>query len=272
MVDSATLAARATLLARLGFAARGLVYVLVGWFAIDAARGGGRPSDNQGAIASLAAQPLGHVLLALIALGLAGYAVWRFAEAAWDPEGIGRTAKGAFERAGHAVSGVAHVVLAIFAARLALRDGPSSQATSGDESARDWSQWIMEQPAGPFLVALVGICLFVVAAVQARKAATASFVKELSGNVPAPDYVRTAGRIGYTARAIVFAIVGWFFVSAGWASDADRAGGVAQALRRLQAQDHGSLLLGAVAAGLFLFGLYSFVEARFRTLRVKLPH
>ena len=94
----------ATLLARLGFAARGIVYCIVGWFAIDAALRGGKAGDNQGAIASLADEPFGEWLLAAMAAGLAGYALWRLTEALFDPEAQDNDAKGAFRRAGHAVS------------------------------------------------------------------------------------------------------------------------------------------------------------------------
>ncbi len=258
----------ATMLARLGFAARGLVYILVGWFAIDAAWRGGRPGDNQAAMASLVDEPFGRVLLAIIAAGLAGYAVWRLSEAALDPERRGTTAKGAFERTGFAISGIAHVVLALYAARLAWRAIPEGGRTTGDESARDWTAWLMAQPGGTWLVAGVGIVLFVVAGAQAWKAYRGDFVRALRGDVPVPRHVCTIGRIGYAARAIVFAIVGWFFITAARQADASEAGGMGMALRSLQAWEHGAILLAIVAAGLLLFGLYSLVEARYRHVRV----
>jgi len=260
-----------TLLARLGFAARGLVYILIGWFAIDAARSGSRPTDNQAALASLVDEPFGRILLGVIAAGLAGYAVWRLLEAFFDPEQRGTTAKGAMDRAGYALSGMTHVGLAIYAARLALRERVRGGAAPGDSNAQDWSAWLMEQWGGTMLVVLVGVILFVVAGVQATKAYKATFTRHLGGDVPAPTYVRTMGRIGYTARAIVFALVGWFFVKAALDSNPNEAGGMGQALRELQAQDYGPVLLGIVALGLLLFGLFSLIEARFRYLKVALP-
>jgi hypothetical protein len=222
-------------------------------------------------MASLADAPFGIALLWLVALGLAGYAVWRLSEAAFDPEGRGATAKGAFERAGSAVSGVSHVLLAAYAVRLALHRVSAGGRSPGDDSAQDKTAWLMAQPGGVWLVGLVSLALFGVAAAQAIKAYRASFLRNLGGDVPAPGYVRVAGRIGYTARAIVFALIGWFFLRAAHHADASEAGGMGQALRRLQAQDDGPLLLGIVAAGLFLFGLYSLVEARFRRIRVRVP-
>jgi hypothetical protein len=257
-----------TLLARLGFAARGLVYLLVGWFAVDAAHTGARPTDNQAALASLVDEPLGRTLLMIIAAGLAGYALWRILEAALDPEHRGKTSKGAFERAAWALSGITHLLLAVYALRLALRHRMAGGNAPGDASAQDWSAWLMAQPAGLVLVALVGAALFVVAAAQAIKAYRASFVRNLEGDVPAPRYVRTIGRVGYAARAVVFAMIGWFFVMAALHSDPSEAGGMGQALRRLQAQESGPIFLGIMALGLMLFGIYSLVEARFRRLKV----
>lgn len=160
----------ATLLARLGFAARGIVYWIVGWFAIDAALRGGRVGDNQGAIASLADEPFGEVLLAVMAAGLAGYALWRLTEALTDPEARATSLKGAFRRAGHAVSGIAHVILAWTAARLAMHAGSASGRVGGEDSAHDWTAWLLDQPLGRVLVALVACGLIAAAAQQAKKA------------------------------------------------------------------------------------------------------
>ncbi|MFD1950148.1 DUF1206 domain-containing protein [Sphingomonas arantia] len=255
-------------LARLGFAARGLVYILVGWFAIDAARTGASPNDNQAVMASLIDEPFGRVLLGVITLGLAGYAFWRLTQAAFDPERVGTDAKGAFKRLGYAISGIAHVVLAWTAAKLALRRPVEGGAAPGDESAQDWTRWLLEQPAGTLLIGLIGVALFVVAGTQALKAYKSSFLKDLEGVTPAPRHVRTIGRLGYAARAVVFVIIGWFFIMAAWTSEAARAGGMGQALSELQNQAYGPILLGIVAAGLFCFGLYSLVEARYRHIRV----
>lgn len=258
----------ANALARLGFAARGLVYIMVGWFALDAARTGGAPTDNQAAMASLIDKPFGHVLLGLIALGLAGYAFWRLTEAFFDPERHGTDAKGVFKRLGFAISGIAHILLAWTAVKLALHKSTDRGTMPGDDRAEDWTRWLLDQPAGTFLIGAIGIVLFVVAGTQAVKSARCSFLKDLEGGTPAPSHVRTIGRLGYAARAVVFVITGWFFVMAAWTSNAARAGGMGGALRELQSHQQGPVLLGIVAVGLTCFGLYSLVEARYRRVRV----
>lgn len=258
----------ANALARLGFAARGLVYLLVGWFALDAARTGGTPTDNQAAMASLIDKPFGHLLLAVIALGLAGYAFWRLTEALFDPERLGTDAKCLFKRLGYAISGIAHILLAWSATKFAMDLSAAGGAASGDERAEDWTAWLLQQPAGALLIGLIGIILFVVAGTQVVKSARCSFLRDLEHGTPVPQHVRTIGRLGYAARAVVFVITGWFFVMAGWTSNADRAGGMGGALRELQSHDRGPILLAIVATGLFCFGLYSLVEARYRHVRV----
>ncbi len=261
---------RMTLFARIGFAARGLVYILIGWFALDVASTGGEVKDNQGALGSMADAPLGHILLAICALGFAGYAVWRLTEAAMDPENCSRTLKGKFKRVGYAMSGISHIILALAAARLAMRPASAQEGSPGDASAESWSAWILGQPGGVFLLVLVGVVLFAVAATQAIKAYKAEF-QELDGDVPAPDYVRWIGRCGYAARALIFALIGWFIISAALSHDPDQAGGLGEALKELRAQEEGAIILSVVAFGLGLFGVFSLIEARYRRMRVAKP-
>ncbi|MDO7834028.1 DUF1206 domain-containing protein [Sphingobium sp. HBC34] len=261
---------RMTLFARIGFAARGLVYILIGWFALDVAIHGGRPMDNQGVLGTLVDAPLGHVLLGICALGFAGYAVWRLTEAITDPENLSHDLKGRFKRAGHAVSGIVHVTLAVAAGRLALRQTSAQGASPGDQSAESWSAWLLAQPGGTLLLMLVGLCFFAVAAAQAIKAYKAQF-DEMDAQVPAPHHVRWIGRCGYAARALIFAIIGWFLISAAANHDADRAGGLGEALKQLRAQPEGAAILAVVAFGLALFGIFSLIEARYRRIRVRKP-
>ncbi|PZQ50245.1 MAG: DUF1206 domain-containing protein [Novosphingobium pentaromativorans] len=268
--NAMTYSDRMTVLARLGFAARGLVYILVGWLAFDASRTGAEPSDNQGALGTLGDTALGHVILAICAIGFAGYAFWRLAEGALDPEARGRTNKGKFERVAHLVSGGANALLCIIAGRLALRSSPANHGSPGDESAQSWSAWLLDKPGGVALLVAVGLGLFMVAAAQALKAYKAGF-DELDGDVPAPSYVRWIGRLGYSARAVVFAMIGWLLISAALQHDPTRAGGLGDALAELRAQPEGSWILAIIGVGLSLFGVFSLVEARYRRLRVPIP-
>jgi hypothetical protein len=265
-----TYSTRMTAMARLGFAARGLVYILIGWLAFDASRTGAEPSDNQGALGSLAETALGRVVLGICAVGFAGYAIWRFTEAAMDPEGRSQSAKGRLERAAYVISGAANASLSLIAGKLALQQSRAEHGSPGDQSAQSWSGWLLDHPGGVPLLITVGIILFATAFTQAVKSYKATF-DEMNGDVPAPAYVRWIGRIGYAARAIVFAISGWLVLSAALHHDPKRAGGLGDALSELRSQPEGALLLAIVGVGLGLFGIFSLVEARFRRLKVAKP-
>jgi hypothetical protein len=257
----------ATLAARLGFAARGLVYLLVGWFALDAARLGSAPADNQEAMGSLLNKPLGHILVATIAVGLAGYALWRLSEALLDPERRGTKPAALVERIGFGWSALVHAFLSVYAGKLALHL-TRPETNPSEERARSWSGWLMDQPGGEWLLGAIGLLLIGGAAAQAWKGYRGSFARELAGDVPLPRYVCLAGQIGYGARAVVFLLVGWFLVNAALEASPNEAGGIGQALRTLREQPQGPLLLAIVALGLMLFGAYSLVEARFRRIQV----
>lgn len=254
-------------LARLGFAARGLVYLLVGWFALQAAMHGGRPADSRNALSSLADGGAGRFLLVLVALGLVAYGVWRLLDAVAGRHG--HDGKETAVRAGHAVSGVAHLLLGLFAGSLALRGRAGAASGSQDESARDWTGWLLAQPFGEALVMLVGAVLIGVGIYQWVKVYRGDFMRHLGGDAPPAAWIRPAGRLGFAARGLVFALLGLFLLDAARQHDPSEAGGMGQALATLQAQPNGPLLLGITALGLLLFGLFSLVEARYR--RVDVP-
>lgn len=254
-------------LARIGFAARGLVYILVGLLAAGAATGygGGHTTDTQGAIRTVGRQPFGTVLLVLLGLGLAAYAVWRFAQAALDLEGKGTDGKGLAVRASYAASGAVHAGLAFSAGALAigLHRGRS-------DAVRDWTIRLMAEPYGRGAVGAVGAAVIGAAGYQLYKAYTAGFEKHLhmaQMSAETQRWARRIGRAGLAARGVTFAIIGWFLVQAALRSDSGEARGLAGALTTLAHQDHGRWLLGIVALGLTAYGLLSLVNARYRWIR-----
>lgn len=253
---------RLELISRLGFAARGIVYLLVGWFAVRAALTSGSPTDTKGALQSMHGEPFGQFLLAAMALGLLAYAVFRFVEAALDLENHGNEPKGLMVRAGHLISGLLHVGLALYAVSLVLGIGIGG---SGD-GTQSLTAWLLSQPYGRWLVMAVGIGVIVAGVMQLRKAWQATFMRNLSLAPGHGGWVRPTGRLGFAARSVVFALIGLFLLVAGWASDPSEAGGLGAALRSLQEQPYGPWLLGAVAVGLALFGVFCFVEAAYRRI------
>ena len=245
---------------RVGFAAHGIVYLLVGWFAVRSALGIGSPTDTKGALHSLVGGPFGWALLGAMALGLLCYGLFRLTESVLDLDGKGDDAKGLVSRTGRIVSAVIHIGLAIYAAALAIGLTMSGGGTKG------WTAWLMKQPYGPSLVIAVGVIVLGVALFQAKKAWTASFMDNLDISGDKRPMAEVVGRAGHAARAVVFAMVSVFLISSGWNADPSQAGGLAQALQELRDQPQGPWMLGVVAVGLVMFGLSCLVEAAYRRI------
>lgn len=253
-------------MARCGYGARGVVYCLVGALALLAAVGsGGKTDGSRGALQTLLTQPFGKVWLAIIALGLLGFAAWRVIEALTDADHRGTSWKALGVRAAHLVSGGIYFSLAIFAASLAWGSGRASGGGE-DAAARDWTAWLLHQPLGPWLVGLIGLAV--------AAAGLAFLWRGWRGNVTdrlaLPDGVDqwaiVLGRLGFAARGVVFLLIGGFLVLAGVHHSSSQVRGLGGALGSLQAQPYGWVLLGATAAGLFAFGLFGVVQARYRHL------
>ena len=242
-------------LTRAGFAARGIMYGVIGALALHS----GRSEGGAGALAFLQGG-LGRLLLAAMALGFLGYGLWRLAEAAIDTENNGTGFKGVAVRAGGAVSGVIHIGLCILAADLAA----GSDGGSGD-GAEKGAATALALPGGQALVLAAAAALAAVGLYQLIKAARGGFLRHLDPAACRRSWVIWLGRCGYAARGVVFLIMAWFFWRSASETNAAAAGGMGQALGSLP-----DPLQVAVAAGLLLFGMFSLVEARYR--RINDPH
>jgi hypothetical protein len=252
-------------LARLGYGARGVVYLLVGWFAMMAAVGAGEPTDTKGALREILQQPFGKILLAIVALGLVGHALWRLAQGWFDLDGHGGKTKGLAIRVGLLASAGIHVGLAFFALSMVLGwQGPGSGSQGGE--TQDWTAWLLAQPFGRWLVGAVGIAVLGAAVGHFIKAWKATFRRYLRADPRTMDLICPIGQAGLSAKGIVFLLIGIFFLNAAWQSDSSESGGLGKALQTLQEQPYGPWVLSIVAAGLFAFGIYSVIEGVYRRI------
>ena len=237
---------------RIGFAARGLLYIIIAWLIFRS----GRSEDLEGALEYLAEGSSEWLMIAVIA-GFIGYGVWRLADAAFNVEHHPNDGKGKRERLGAAGSGIIYLLLAVQSFRLIRGRGAGDSGDSTQENART----ALSLPGGEIMLVVAGIVLVVAGGFQLIKAAKASFLDHLEPGVAAQPWAKWTGRLGYGARGLIFLISGWFLVKAGLESEAGEAGGIESALAWLDSP--WDML---VAIGLFAFGLYSLVEARFRVL------
>jgi hypothetical protein len=252
-------------MARAGYVARGVIWLLVGVLALRLAQGVGSQPSQQGAMRTIAHQPFGHALLVVLAIGLVGYSLWRIAQAF-----VGSTPEagkhGAVERIGALASGIAYGIFAVIAIEL-LRS--SAKVSSSTSSTRKATASALSWPAGRELVAVAGLVMLGVAAYQIYTGVTRKFLEYSKTGEMAPP-IRTAftavGTAGMTARGVAFGLVGLFLLQAAKNANARDAVGLDGALYRVTNHAYGTLLLIFIALGLIAFGLYSLADARYRKI------
>jgi Domain of Unknown Function (DUF1206) len=252
------------LLARAGFVSRGVIYGVIGILAVKLAVGaGGRATNQSGALRTIAHQPFGKVLLVLVAIGLAGYALWRASHAVFG-HGLESSDSG-LDRIAALASGVAYAAICAIAVGILVGSGGGNSSGGASKAAAGVLGW----PAGTWLVGIAGAVFVGVALYQGYRGISRDFLsdsktEEMSRSTR--KWIEWIGVMGHLARMVVFGLVGIFLIKAAIDYNPSKAVGLDGALAKLAQHSYGSLLLGIVAAGLVLFALYSFSDARYRRI------
>jgi hypothetical protein len=249
--------------ARLGFLAKGLVYALIGLLAIQVAFGDSERTDQKGALESIADKPGGSLVLWLMVVGFAAYAVWRFSEAAWGRRDEMDEKKRAAKRIGSAVNGLVYLFFGVLAFKT-VTGSSSSSSNSSDVTAK-----VLEWPGGQALVFLAGLVVIAIAVGLTYRGLKTDFEKHLNtGQMSRTTFgaVRRLGQVGYVCRGAVFALIGVLVCKAAMDHQPGKAQGFDVALKSLAGAPGGQVMLVAAGLGLVCFGAYCWAEARYRRL------
>lgn len=261
-------------LARIGLVAKGVSYGIVGVLALMLAIGeGGKATSRSGALATIADQPFGEVLLILLAFGFAAYAIWRFVQAFAEREEDDDEAKGKAKkwgkRAGYVGRGLIYAALTFTTIKLLTSSSGGGESQS--EQAKQSTSTAFDLPGGRWLVGLVGLAIVAAGLWNAYRAFTTKFEdKWRTGQMSEAErtWGSRVGVAGHLARGVVLGLIGVFIVKAAVEYDPDEAIGLDGALQKLANTTYGPYLLGLTAIGLICYGLYCLVDARYRDVSV----
>ena len=259
------------IMARLGYAARGLIYFVMGLLAfLLAFQKVGNTADQQGAIVMIGRQPEGRILLWLVLIGLICYSLWGLIRAALNPLHREHDAKGSAERAGYLFSGIAYALLAL--PTYALITGGSKPALNGNQGAQTqhYVAKILSMPLGQSIVGIVGVIVILVGFVQVYQAISPDFEGQLHLVKLTPSkekFVRCLGRTGTIARGLIIALLGIFLIAAAYTANSNKAKGFDSTLMSVLQVPYGRFLMGIIALGLMALGIYSLLVGLFFRLR-----
>lgn len=257
-------------LARGGYAARGILYLIIGIFALLAAQDSSKPKDSHKSLEALLSQPFGYVLIGIVVAGLLAFAAWRVLQATRDVDHHGKEFKGLVIRAGLLAGGVVNGALAFFALGL-LVSGIKSSGGSGGGQTKDLLAQLLSWEHSNLLVYLVALVPLGVGIAHIIKGWKASFEKYFEADEEVMRYVRPVSRFGLIARGVVFIEIALLLMISGSSYKAINPPGMKDALNALQNLPAGGVILMVMALGLIAFSVYSLSEAAWRKINMDVP-
>ncbi len=248
---------------RLGYAAKGLVFLIIGVMALMLMMGmGGQLSNPTDALKLIHRQPFGQFLLLMTGLSLLGYVLWRVAQSVFNVEHKPHSAMNTVKRIGYAISGLTYLSLAILAIR-----GFTEGRVQSDGSSLTLTAKALDLPAGPALVMLAGAIIIGVGIFHAALGFTRRFMKQYEqGRMTAKerDIIEKSGMIGLPARGFTFGIIGYFFIRAGMDANAAATKNTKGVMEHILGLPMGETILALIAVGFICYAVYCFAAAKFR--------
>ncbi|WP_164510897.1 DUF1206 domain-containing protein [Nonlabens xiamenensis] len=253
--------------ARTGIATKGVIYLFIGGITAYAAFNSRQNiTGSDGVLTYIAKQSFGQILLGLLTIGILGYVFWRLYLAFNDPEGnTDSSEKSAVKRLGYFLSAMSYAVLAYTAIEILLG------SSDGGSGSSNWLSALLDQSWGVYVVYAIALALAGKGIYELYRAYSGKYKKRIQNaelDQKAQSFLTKAGKVGFTARGIVFGILAFLFAKAAYQSNAAMAGGTKKAFSFLQEQG-GLVLLGIIAAGLALYGIYLLASSRYRNIPIQ---
>ena len=249
--------------ARMGYGARGVIYLMIGGLALmSALGGGGETTGSKGALSTLVQQPFGKVMLGIVAFGLLGYSCWRLIQTFKDPDGHGTSAKGIGVRTALFISAITHILLAIWSFSIVFTAGKSQSGNGGSSIP------LLSSEFAPYVFAAVGVFMLVAGIAHIYKGWTSRFERYMLIPAEHQKWACPSCQFGLISRGVVWLIISGFFLNSFRQFSQGSIGGMGEAFDQIRSSPFGTWLLGLVALGIIAFGIYSFLEARYRKIEV----
>ncbi|NVK54696.1 MAG: DUF1206 domain-containing protein [Alteromonadaceae bacterium] len=257
-------------IASAGYSAKTVMYTLLGLFILSSVISAVSHEKNtqKHVFETVQSQPFGQFLLIAVIAGLVCYALWRWLQGMLNTESLDMTkAKDIIMRLFLFVSGLFYFGAAFLGIKVLT--GEDSSGEKKGSNSEQLSAQLLQYEWGMALVAVIGAAVLIFAFIQFKHAVKADFMDKFETDklsLAVQKATCYAGRIGYTARGVVYLLVGSFFMIAAYRHDASEAGGLQQALATLTEQSFGPYLLGAIGIGFIMFGVYCAFEAKYRRI------
>lgn len=248
---------------RLGYAAKGIIYLMIGLLALGEVWGLSLPLlGTEGILIRVTQQPLGIAIVLLLAIGIAGYAFWRFVQAVVDPEhDDSQRPLRLAQRMGYASSSLSYASVSYGAIEF-ITDVQAEQ----DDAIEDLTAQLLESAWGISLLLLAGLMVIAMGLLYIYGGLSKAYISQFKANCygHVTELATRLGQVGYVARGVAFIAIGSGLIQAVWLSQSQQAGGLQNAFQKIEGEPYGRLGLGLIAAGFVAYAMYAFLVAVYR--------